>query len=209
MSKRQLPIHIIIGAALVLTFYPFVLMAITSFKSNSQFYHSFWGFTRPFQWGNYAEAWLTIRGFVLNSVIVSACSVAGVLTVSSLSAYAFARHKFPGSTALFYCIISLMMVPSVLTLISQFMWMKQFPLMGGNDWLGRGGQGLLNNHLALILPYIAGGQVFAIFILRSYISGLPEELFEAARIESGASEMRTFWSIVLTLCKPMLGMLPF
>ena len=196
--------HVFLISAIFLTFYPFAFMFITSLKDTDQFIANFWGLSLPLHWENYRIAWEAIGKYVLNSVIVSACSVVGVLIVSSVAGYAFARHKFPGSTFLFYCLLSLMMVPSVLTLISSFMWMKQFPLVGGNNWLGQGGTGFLNTHLALILPYISGGQVFAIFILRSFIAALPEELFEAARID-GASEMQSFWSIVIPLSKPILG----
>ena len=73
-------------------------------------------------------------------------------------------------------------MPSVLTLVPAFLLVKDL--------------GLINTYWALILPYIAGGQVFAIFILRSFIAGLPEEIFEAARLD-GASNIHIFLRIVL------------
>ncbi|MGB9587840.1 MAG: carbohydrate ABC transporter permease, partial [Armatimonadota bacterium] len=73
---------------------------------------------------------------------------------------------------------------------SSFMWIKDLHLM--------------NTRLALILPYIAGGQVFAIFILRSFMASIPEELFEAARMD-GASEFRMFWNIAIPLSMRILG----
>jgi ABC-type glycerol-3-phosphate transport system permease component len=142
--------------------------------------------------------------YVINSVKVSVISVAGVLLISSMSAYAFARHRFPGDRLLFYAIISLMMVPGVLTLISSFMWMKEFPFAGGNNWAGEGGSGFLNSHAALILPYIAGGQVFARLSLRGFIGNLPEDIFEAARLD-GANEMTILMKIVVPLSKPILS----
>jgi ABC-type glycerol-3-phosphate transport system permease component len=202
--RRDLPIHLALGILVALTLAPFAFMVVTSLKTNDQFFHGFWNLPRPMHWENYRLAWNSIQPYVLNSLRISVISVLGMLVVSSFSAYAFARHRFPGSGLLFYAIIALLMVPGVLTLISSFMWMKQFPLAGGNDWLGRGGQGLLNSHMALILPYIAGGQVFAILVLRNSIAGLPEELFEAARLD-GAGELRVFWSVVVPLCRPILG----
>ncbi len=204
MKKTNVILHIILGVATVLTFYPFVFMLITSFKNNDQFFHQFWTVANPMHPENYVQAWEAISLYILNSLRVSVVSVIGVVVVSSLSAYAFARHKFPGSGILFYSILALMMVPGVLTLISSFMWMKGIPFAGGNDWLGHGGKGLLNSHWALILPYVAGGQVFSIFILKSFIGELPEELFEAARVD-GAGELRVFWSIVVPLSRPILG----
>jgi multiple sugar transport system permease protein/raffinose/stachyose/melibiose transport system permease protein len=203
-TPRDLALHLPLLLLLALTFYPFVFLVQTSLKDNNQFYHDFWGFRPPFHWSNYGEAYGAIRHYVLNTVIVTVVTVAGTLTVASLAAYVFARHRFPGKEALFYACLSLMMVPGVLTLISAFMWMKQFPLAGGNNLWGENGQGLLDSHLALVLPYIAGGQVFAIFILRSFMAALPEELFEAARID-GASDWRLYSRIALPLSRPILG----
>ena len=204
MRTRQLAIHAVLVSGALLTFYPFVFMITTSLKSNEQFLHQFWGITFPIHWDNYTPAWNGIRQYIVNSVYVSVLSVGGVLVVSCMSAYAFARHRFPGDTMIFYSILSLMMVPGVLTLISSFMWMKQFPLVGGNDWTGQGGSGFLNSHMALILPYIAGGQVFAILILRSFLANLPEDIFEAARLD-GAGELRILTQIAVPLSKPILS----
>jgi len=182
--------HGLLLAFLVLTFFPFAFMLLTSLKDNNQFYNAFWALPKPLEWGNYVTAWDQIKQYILNSVIVSTLSVIGVLTVASLAAYVFARYRFPGSTALFYAILALFMFPGVLSLTSSFMWVKQL--------------GLMNTKAALVLPYIAGGQVFAIFILRSFIAALPEELFEAARID-GAGEFRVFTTLALPLCRPILG----
>jgi ABC-type glycerol-3-phosphate transport system permease component len=201
---RDLPFHLPLLVLVALTFYPFLFLVQTSLKDNDQFFHDFWGLRPPLHWGNYAQAWEAIRHYVGNSVLVTIVTVAGTLAIASLAAFAFARHRFPGREALFYAVLSLMMVPSVLTLISAFMWMKQFPLAGGNNGWGEGGRGLLDSPWGLILPYVAGSQVFAIFILRSFIAALPEELFEAARLD-GASEWRLYTGIALPLSKPVLG----
>jgi ABC-type glycerol-3-phosphate transport system permease component len=201
---RDLPWHIPLILLLLLTFYPFVFLVQTSLKDNSQFFHDFWGFGPPYQWSNYAQAWEAVSPYITNSVVVTVSTVIGTLIVATLSAYAFARHQFPAKEPLFYAILALMMIPGVLTLISSFMWMKQFPFAGGNDMWGSGGNGLLNSHLALVLPYLAGGQVFAIFILRSFLAALPEELFEAARLD-GASELQLYARIAMPLCRPIIG----
>ena len=201
---RNLALNLPLFLLVALTFYPFVFLLQTSLKDNSQFFHDFWGLRPPFHWSNYTDAWGAIQHYIGNSVLVTLATVMGTLVVASFSAYAFARHRFPGREVLFYAVLSLMMIPGVLTLISSFMWMKHFPLAGGNDLWGEGGNGLLDSHLALILPGIAGGQVFAIFILRSFMASLPEELFEAARID-GAGDWILFTRIALPLSKPILG----
>jgi ABC-type glycerol-3-phosphate transport system permease component len=203
-NRRDLLLHIPLLLLLALTFYPFLFLLQTSLKDNAQFFHDFWGIRPPFHWQNYADAWEAIHHYIGNTVIVTVTTVAGTLLVASLSAYVFARHRFPGRQPLFFAVLALMMVPGVLTLISSFMWMKQFPLAGGNNLAGEGGHGLLDSHLALVLPYVSGGQVFAIFILRSFIAALPEELFEAARLD-GASEWRLYAQLAMPLCRPILG----
>ena len=87
-------------------------------------------------------------------------------------------------------VLVLLMIPGILTLIPLFLQVKNY--------------GLLNTYWALILPYIAGGQAFSIFVLRSFFASQPEELFEAARID-GASEFQIFTLIAVPLATPILG----
>jgi len=187
--KHDLPIHIILIILGIFTFYPFVFTIITSFKDNFQFVHNFWGITWPLHFSNYRDAWSRISRYILNSGIVTTSSVFGVLTIASISAFVFARFNFPGRDFLFLCILSLLMIPGILTLVPAFLLVKRL--------------GLLNTYWALILPYISGGQVFAIFILRSFIASLPEELFESARVD-GATTLQSFFNIAIPLSKPIL-----
>lgn len=182
--------HLFLILATILTFVPFWLMVVTSLKSLTQFYHNVWLPEFPIHWSNYTNAWSVVRIYLLNSLIVTVCTVLGVLAVSSLSAFAFARYDFPGRTILFYSVISLLMVPFTLTLVPAFVLTKDL--------------GLLNSRLGLILPYISLQQVFAIFILRGFMASLPEELFESARLD-GAGMLRSFWDVALPLCTPILS----
>jgi ABC-type glycerol-3-phosphate transport system permease component len=184
--------HAFLLGAAVLTYIPFWVMLITSFKSLTQYYHDTWLPEVPLHLDNYVSAWSAVQPYLVNSLVVTISSVVGVLTVSTLSAFAFARYQFPGRTFLFYMIISLMMIPGILTLVPAFVWMKQL--------------GLINTLWALILPYISGGQVLAIFILRGFIASLPEELFEAARID-GAQMLQIFWYVAVPLCRPILSVI--
>ncbi|MGQ9631197.1 MAG: carbohydrate ABC transporter permease [bacterium] len=187
--KNDLPIHIALGAIAALSFYPFAFMLISSLKTNEQFYHNFFGLPLPPNFVNYLDAWEGVVLYLLNSFTVTGSSVLGVLAIASISAFVFARFDFPGREFIFYCILSLLMIPSILTLIPSYLVVRDL--------------GLLDTRWALILPYIAGGQVFAIFILRSFFSSIPEELMEAARID-GASEFQAFLRIVIPLSKPIL-----
>lgn len=189
-AAGQMPAHVVLLAAVAFTFLPFGVMILTSLKSNPQFYRDFWGLASPIVWANYVDAWQTVRPYLLNSILVSGTSVAGVLVLSSITAYVFARFTFPGRNALFLALIAVLMVPSVLTLVPAFMVVRQL--------------GLLNSHLALILPYVSGGQVFAIFLLRSCFEAIPRDLFDAATVD-GSSELHIFWHVVLPLSRPMLS----
>lgn len=187
--RHDVPIHFVLGVLAVITFFPFVFLLISSFRSTVEFTHAFWGLPRVPELANYRDAWRVVSPYLFNSLVVSGVSMVGVLAIASVSSFVFARFRFPGREVLFMAILALLMIPSILTLIPAFLLVKQL--------------NLINTYWALILPYIAGGQVFAIFILRSFIASLPEELFEASRLD-GASTFQMFWHIALPLSKPML-----
>jgi ABC-type glycerol-3-phosphate transport system permease component len=180
---------IVLAVLVLLTFYPFVFMIMTSFKSLKQYYANVWLPAWPVHLENYAQAWQAVAPYMLNSIVVTVASTIGVVVVSCLAAFAFARMSFPGREILYYLVIFLLMVPAVLTLVPTFLLIKNV--------------GLMDTLWALILPYIAAGQVLAIFIMRSFFASLPEELFEAARVD-GASEFWVFLNIAVPLVRPVL-----
>jgi len=185
-------LHLLLVLLGIFTFYPLIFTLFTSFKDNSQFYSTFWGPAFPLHWSNYSDAWNQLYPVIVNTIFVGVVSAFGVVFLASLAAYVFARHRFPGHDALFYAIIALLMIPGVLTLIPLFLLVKDLRL--------------LNTYWVLILPYIAGGQAFAIFVLRSFIASQPEEIFESARID-GAGEFTIYQRIALPMAKPILGTL--
>jgi ABC-type glycerol-3-phosphate transport system permease component len=190
--RHDFPLHLVLVLLALFTFYPLVFTLFTSFKDNSQFYSTFWGPAFPLHWGNYTDAWRQLYPVLVNTVLVGVISAFGTVFLASLSAYVFARHRFPGRDAIFYAIIALLMIPGVLTLIPLFLLVKDLRL--------------LNTYWVLILPYIAGGQAFAIFVLRSFIASQPEEIFESARID-GADEFTIYRKIAVPMAKPILGTL--
>src|SRR5690606_34993935 len=97
------------------------------------------------------SAWAVIRPYMLTTLLVSGLTALGVIVLGAATAYVLARHRFFGSKAAFVLIISTLMFPGVLTLVPSFLLVKSL--------------GLLNTYWAMILPFVAGGQVFAIFVL--------------------------------------------
>jgi ABC-type glycerol-3-phosphate transport system permease component len=180
---------VVLLALLALSFVTIVLMLFLSLKDNGQIYGRFWGLPNPIRWENYTAGWQTMRRYVLNSLLYSLASVVGVVFLSSLSGYVFARHRFPGKEAIYVMILALLMVPGVLTLIPAFVLVRDL--------------GLLNTPWVLILPWTAGGQVFGILLCRSFFATLPQELFDAAKVD-GASELELYARIALPLSWPIL-----
>jgi ABC-type glycerol-3-phosphate transport system permease component len=191
--RGQWKIHLLLLVLLTLTFYPIVLLLLFSVKNNTQFFTQRFILSFPLYWGNFVQAWNSgIATYMANSALYALVAVVLTLAAASLSAYAFARMRFIGKELLFYLILGLLMIPGVLTLVPSFVLMINF--------------NLLNTRWALWLPYAAGGQAFAIFVLRTFFAGLPEELFESARID-GASEFTVLRRITLPLSKPIMGTL--
>jgi multiple sugar transport system permease protein len=185
----QVVLMFLLALLLGLTLVPIVNMLTMSLKDNGQIFARFWSSPNPYRWANYADGWRAMRGYIANSLLVSISSMAGVVFLSSISGYVFARQRFPGKQFLFLVILSLLMIPGMLTLIPSFMLINNL--------------GLIDTRWALILPWISGGQVFGILICRGFFGGLPEELFEAARMD-GAREWELYSRIAVPLSWPIM-----
>jgi len=186
---QQFLLLISLLALLALTLVPILLMLFFSLKDNGQIYGRFWDFPSPVRWENYSSGLSIMSSYIANTLTYSSISVVGVVFLSSLSGYVFARHRFPLKEPIYLLILALLMIPGVLTLIPQFVWVKQL--------------GLLNTPWAVILPWTAGGQVFGILLCRSFISTLPQELFDAGRMD-GATEFQLYYKIAVPLSWPII-----
>ena len=180
-----------LGLALLalLGLFPIYYIAVNSLKSQSEYARNQLAPPILFQFENYASAWSQVAGPLLNTIVIVGVSVIGILVCSALSAYAFAVLPFPGKRGLFMLVFILLLIPSFLTLIPLFLQIKRLPFA--------------NTYWALILPYIAAGQAFSIFVLRTFFAGISKELLEAARID-GAGDVRIFRSVAVPLSLPVL-----
>lgn len=203
-----------IGAVLIsmITVYPFLWMIATSFKPEAEIYsNSLSLFSNRFSFANYKKAFEVIPfgRYFLNSFYLAAMGVVTNVFLGALAGYSFAKLKFRGRKAMFGLLLSSMMIPGVITMIPQFLVLKNFPLVGGNNILGQGGTGLINHYAAIILPGAVGA--YAVFFMKQFFETLPDDLAEAARVD-GCSEFRIFWNIYLPLILPAavtLGIMTF
>ena len=173
---------------MLLSLFPIYYIVVNAFKNRLQYAQEPWFFPADPQWQNWATAWEKLGEPIINSSIIAVVSVIGILLFSALAAFAFAQIAFPGRNIV-YAGIRVALIPGFLTLIPLYLQIKKLNL-GTTYW-------------AVILPYIAGGQAFSIFVLRTFFTGISKELIEAAKID-GASDMRVFRSIALPLSLPVL-----
>ena len=122
---------------------------------------------------------------LLNSIIVTICSTAGILLTSIMAGYVFAKHQFRGKNAIFIVVLTTMMVPQFVLLIPLYRMMNAL--------------NLTNSYPGLILPNLANA--FGIFLMRQFIMGIPDELLEAAHMD-GASEWTILWRVIVPQLRP-------
>lgn len=180
-------------AVTVVVFFPLYWMVVTALSPQADLYAPglhLWpqhltleNFTQPFQR-------FPVARWFRNSFIIAALTTLITVTCNLLAGYAFAKLRFRGRNPLFLVLLSTMMIPVQAIMVPQFELSIRLGLFG-NIW-------------AVILPESAA--VFGVFLARQFFLAIPDELMEAARVD-GAGQLRTFFSIVLPLCKPLIAVL--
>ncbi|MGL5152183.1 MAG: carbohydrate ABC transporter permease [Clostridium sp.] len=201
--------YVTVTAISIIMITPFLWALVSSFKPDSEILSNALDFTpnKPtLEHYKYVFSEVPVFRYAANSLFVAICLVGTNLFFGSLAGYSFAKLKFKGSRTAFLVLMSSMMIPGIVTMIPNFLIIKHFPLIGGNDILGQGGIGMLNNLMALIIPGAVGA--YAVFMMKQFYEGLPASLGEAARID-GCSEFRVFYNIYLPQTKPALATLGF
>lgn len=153
--------------------------------------NSFTLFPTEFHWENFSRVFgseLPMGRFLINSVIISLCSVAGQMLSSGLVGYAFARLRAPGKNALFLIVIATMMIPTQITMIPQFILFRDL--------------GWVNSYLPLIVPNFFSN-AFNVFLVRQFVSRLPSQLDEAAMVD-GLGFFGIYRRIMLPMLWPVL-----
>lgn len=127
-------------------------------------------------------------GFYLNSLMVTVFVVVISLLLASLVAYILVKHPFPGSNLLFLALLGSMMVPWEVTIIPNFLTIRDL--------------GWINTYWALLIPGLA--KAFVVFFFRQAILAIPGSLIDAARID-GAGEIRIWWRVALPMLRPAIA----
>ena len=183
--------YLLLSIWAVVVLFPFYWMVITSFKS----YGAYNGertpvfFTLSPTLENYENAFTAVPllGYLLNTLIFSVITTAAMVVVSTLAAYAFARLKFKGKNLVFGMFLSMMMIPTELVVITNFVTITNWDMR--------------NSFLGLILPSITS--VFYIYLLKENFEQVPEELYKAAKVD-GTSDLKYLWKVMIPICKPTL-----
>ncbi len=180
---------LIVGS--IVTAFPFIWMFLTSLKTYADVFQPSILPTNP-TLDNYSEV-VGKTGFLrwfINSVGIAIVSTISVLLFDSLVGYTLAKLKFPGKEIIFVLILSTLMIPTEMLVIP---W-----------YLGSLKLGIANTYLAIALPGMI--TAFGIFLLRGFFEGIPDELFDAGRLD-GLSEFGLYWRIGLPLVTPALSAL--
>ena len=188
---RNIFLYFFLGIFALVVLFPFYWMILTSFKSysayNAEFTPKFYTLSPTLE--NYREAFTAVNlsRYFLNTVIFAMATTALMQFVIILAAFAFARLKFVGKHALFTAYLSLMMIPTELVIITNFVTIT--------DW------NLRNTYLGLILPSVTS--VFYIYLLKENFEQVPEEIYKAAKVD-GTSDIKYLFKVLVPVCRPTI-----
>ena len=175
----------------ILVLFPFYWMVLTSVKSYGA-YNSEWIpqlFTLSPTLQNYRDAYsaVPLGGYFINTILFTAITTALMLIVTVLAAFAFARLNFTGKDLIFTLFLALMMIPTELVVITNYVTITNAELR--------------NTFTGLILPSVTS--VFYIYLLKENFAQIPDELYYAAKVD-GTSDLKYLFKVLMPICKPTI-----
>jgi len=185
-------IHMFLLSVAVTCLYPLLWMVVSSLKTQETIFTDISLIPQQFNFQNYIIAWQE-GGFgrnFLNSILYTVSVVCGLVIVSSMAAYGFARLKFPGRNILFIMFMAAMMIPIPGSFVALYVLLNKLHLR--------------NTPIGYILCMINVGLSTSIFLLKTFFDKMPKELEDAARID-GCSKFGIWWHVALPLSKPVLA----
>jgi len=173
------------------TIYPLVFTTNVAMKTRREYVLDRFSPADSLSWANIVKAWTSVgmSRYFLNSVIVVTCSVALLLLIGSMAAFALARLRFRGSSALFLGILAALFIPFQVIMVPLARTMADI--------------GLIDTYPGLILSYVAQWLPFTVFLMTSYYRAVPAEIIDAARID-GNTVYGVYRRIMLPMGKPAL-----
>jgi len=195
-NKELIFPYFILFIIMVVSIYPILYMISTSLMTSGEAANQYL-FPKKLMFENYVEVWNSnnFQQYTFNSLIISSVIVLGVLCTSIPAAYAFAKIEFPFRDIIFYFLLLSLMIPEIISLLPHLLIIRGdiFPLPFGPSWM--------NTLQGLTVPFF--GNVFIIFLLRQYFKKIPNELWDAARMD-GASHFYFLRKIVIPMSKPIV-----
>lgn len=180
---------ILLGGAIVIMI-PLLWTFCMALKPAGEMYTSNF-FPKEIRFENFKDAVTSIDFFLYlgNTLEIVVPCLIGTVISSAVVAYGFSRFNFKGKRIWFLILLATMMLPSQVTMIPQYLIFRNI------NWV--------NTPLPLVVPAFFGGGAFNIFLIRQFMSGIPKDFDEAARID-GAGTVRIFSNVLLPMCKPVL-----
>lgn len=188
---RKAGVGLILTLWALIVLFPFYWMLLTSVKSygsyNSEYIPKL--FTMHPTLENYGSAFsqVPLGRYFLNTFVFTVITTALMLFVTVLAAFAFSRLQFRGKNLIFTAFLSLMMIPTELVVITNFVTVTDLNLR--------------NTFLGLILPSVTS--VFYIYLLKENFSQVPDELYYAAKVD-GTSDFKYLWKVMIPICQPTI-----
>lgn len=188
---RSTAVHILLSLWAVIVLFPFYWMVLTSVKSysayNSEYIPKFFTLSPTLQ--NYVDAFTAVPlgRYFTNTLVFTLITTLLMLSVITLSAFAFARLEFNGKRLAFTLLLSLMMIPNELVIITNFVTITDL--------------GLRNTFTGLILPSVTS--VFYIYLLKENFAQIPDELYYAAKVD-GTSDFKYLTKVMIPICSPTM-----
>jgi len=196
-NQKELIIpYIILFFVMFVSVYPLLYMISVSLMTAGEASNQYL-FPKELRFENYLKVWTSnnFQQYTLNSIIISGIIVIGVLFTSIPAAYAFAKIDFPFRDVIFYSLLLSLMIPEIIALLPHLLIIRGniFPLPFGPSWM--------NSLQGLTVPFF--GNVFIIFLLRQYIKKIPNELWDAARMD-GSSHFYFLRKVVIPMSMPII-----
>lgn len=193
--NRPLPHALLLIALSLYTAYsagPFAWIAAMSLRTTSEISAAPYALPETMHWWKYVAAWTesSYDVYFRNSVIVVIAAVILLTVIGSMAAHCLARYRFPGNRLIFFVIFSTIIFPPQITIIALFQVLVEY--------------GLFNTLTGLTLVYVSIQLPLTIFILEGFFARLPQDLFDAARMD-GYSDFEIFWRITLPIRLPAIA----